>query len=292
LVADEFEGRVRRQIEHLKTSSYREIERRIAEKRIAWFRENQLALDGLEQATPRRAFELLFFDYMGLSPHDLPVVSESETEIAWRSHNPCPTLEASRALDLDTRSVCRAAYEKSTQALVSLLDPRLRFLRSDTEIRPYADHCLERIVRVDFEAMMASALEQARASRRQGNEGYGAVVALGNQILAQAHDTALRARDPSLHAEVNAIRQAVRVTGDPDLSGAILFASCEPCPMCASLAVWANLSAIVYGASIAETARLGRTRILVGAQEIADRSPVMLEVIGGVLKEPCTSFYR
>ena len=96
---------------------------------------------------------------MGLSPGDLPVVSETEAEIAWLSRNPCPTLDACQTLGLDARHVCRAAYEKSTQALVSQLDPQLRFLGSYTEIRPHTDRCREWIVHVDFEAMMELAVE-------------------------------------------------------------------------------------------------------------------------------------
>jgi hypothetical protein len=51
--------------------------------------------------------------------------------------------------------------------------------------------------------------------------------------------------------------------------------------MWSSLAVWANLTAIVYGASIEETARLGKMRIRVSAVDIVAKSPVMIEVIGG-----------
>jgi tRNA(Arg) A34 adenosine deaminase TadA len=229
---------------------------------------------------------------MELSPDDLPIVSESETEIVWQSANPCPTLEAVKALGLDTRTVCRATTEKSTQAFLSQIDPQLRFLRSYEEIRPYATHCREMIVRVDFEAMMRLALEEAKLSRQEGNRGYGAVVVLGQRILSRAHDTAVAQRDPSLHAEVNAIRQAVEVLGDSNLCGAILFSTCEPCPMCSSLAVWANLTTIVYGASIDETARLGKARIHVSADEIVAKSPVMIDVIGGVLHEECKALYR
>ena len=234
---------------------------------------------------------LLFFDYMGLSAGDLPIVSESADEIVWLSRNDCPTLEACRILGLDTRQVCRAAYEKSTQALVSHLDPQLRFLRSYSEIRPHAGHCREMIMRVDFQAMMALAIQEARISLAQGNKGYGVVVTFGNRIIGQAHDTALTERDPSLHAEVNAIRQAVTALDDPNLSGAVLFSTCEPCPMCSSLAVWANLTTIVYGASIDETIRMGRTRIGVSAQEIVAQSPVMIEIIGGVMGDACRSLY-
>ncbi|HYF91203.1 MAG TPA: hypothetical protein VD969_03045 [Symbiobacteriaceae bacterium] len=73
----------------------------------------------------------------------------------------------------------------------SRLDPQLRFLRSYEEIRPYADHCLERIVRVAFEEIMRLAVAEARASLRKGNKGYGAVVAMGSRIIGRAHDTAV-----------------------------------------------------------------------------------------------------
>jgi tRNA(Arg) A34 adenosine deaminase TadA len=181
--------------------------------------------------------------------------------------------------------------EKSTQAFLSQLDPQLRFLRSYQEIRPRAPHCREMILRVEFDAMMRLALAEGWASRQEGNKGYGAVVALGSRVVGCAHDTAVSRRDPSLHAELNAIRQAVLTLGDDNLSGAILFSTCERCPMCSSLAVWANLTAIVYGISIEETARLGKLRIHVSAAEISERSPVMLEVIGGALREECRALY-
>jgi len=59
----------------------------------------------------------------------------------------------------------------------------------------------------------------------------------------------------------------------------ILFSTCEPCPMCSSLAVWANLTSIVYGVSIEETVQMGKSRIQVRAKEIVGQSPVMIEVI-------------
>lgn len=140
----DFAAKVRQQIEKLSTCTLGEIEAETTAKRIAWCREHAIRTG--TAVTPRQAYEWLFFDYMGLSAEDLPVVEESAEKIVWRSLNPCPTLEACRALGLDTRTVCRAAYEQSTQAFLSELDPHLRFGRSYEEIRPYANHCLEWIM--------------------------------------------------------------------------------------------------------------------------------------------------
>ena len=288
---DDFETKVLRQIERLNVYPYSALERQVTEKRIAWFKQKYPENFSRELPTPREAYELLFLEYMGIRPEELPIVAESEMKIEWLSLNPCPTLEACKAIQLDTRQVCRAVYEKSTQALVSQLDPQLRFLRSYDEIRPHANHCRERILRVDFEGMMAVAIQEAKISRRDGDKGYGAVIALGDRIVGKAHDTAATEGDPSLHAEVNAIRQAVYALDDANLSGAILFSTCEPCPLCSSLAVWANLTTIVYGISIQETAQMGKARILVSAKEIVEKSPVMLEVIGGVLRDECEQLY-
>ncbi len=285
-----FQLKVNRQIEQLQRQPLPAIESGIAQKRINWIRHN-LPPERRERPSPRQAFEWLFFDNMGLAPEELPVVSETDTEIIWRSLNPCPTLEATRELGLDTRQVCRAINEKSTQAFLSELDPQLRFFRSYEEIRPYSDDCLERIVRVDLAESMRVALKEARTSRREGNQGYGAVVTWGCHIVVRAHDTVMTGSDPSLHAEVNAIQQAVEVLGDRNLSGAILFSACEPCPMCTALAVWANLTTNVYGVSMEEMACLGRSSILISAREIIARSPVMVELVGDVLKEECRALY-
>jgi len=90
---------------------------------------------------------------------------------------------------------------------------------------------------------------------------------------------------------LKAIREAAATLGTPDLVGALLVSTCEPCPMCAALATWANVTTVVFGSSIADTAAMGRTRIMVGAAEIAGRSPFTMEVIGGVLKEECDRLY-
>jgi len=283
-----FESKVDQQIERLRTQTYRALEADSTERRINWYTQHAVHS---RHPTPRAAYELFFFNYLGLSEDDVPVVSETDTEIVWSSVNPCQTLEACQRIGLDTRVVCRAVYEKSTQAFLSQLDPQLRFLRSYEEIRPYAHHCQERIIHLDFEEIMAVAIAEAQQSHVEGNKGYGAVVMLGQQIIGRAHDTVVSEQDPSLHAEVNAIRQAVKTIHDINLSGAVLFSTCEPCPMCTSLAVWANLTTIVYGVSLEETARLGKTRILLPAAEVIDRSPVMIEVVGGVLADQCKALY-
>ena len=285
-----------REIEALQTGDYGIIERQRSGRRLDWLTAHgyPARLDDPLPAipvSPREAFELLFFDYMELTREEMPVAEETADSIVWLSHDHCPTLEACARLGLDTRQVCRAVSERPVQTFISRLDPRLRFVRDYAAIRPRAAHCREQIVRIDVEALMRVAIAEARAAKAEGNKGYGCVLLMGDRVLARTHDTAVARGDPSLHAEHSAILEAIARWGSPDLTGSLLISTCEPCPMCTGLAVWAGVTTIMFGSSIADTAAMGRSRILVGAAEIAGRAPHVVEVIGGVLKDECDPLY-
>ncbi len=280
----------------LRAGDYGDIERRRSERRLAWLTAHGHGPhegDPLPAipVSPREAFELFFFAYMGRIPEEFPVAEETPDRITWLSDDPCPTLSACSTLGLDTREVCRAVSERPVQTFLSRLDPRLRFVRDYTTIRPHAAHCREQIVRVDVEGAMREAIAEARVAKAEGNKGYGAVVLMGDVVLAKAHDTGITGGDPSLHAEHTAILEAIRRQGAPDLTGALLISTCEPCPMCAGLAVWSGVTTIMYGSSIADTAAMGRSRIQVSVKEIADRSPRVLDVVGGLLRAECDALY-
>lgn len=292
----DFAVALERETADLRTGDYGTVERQRSARRLAWLTaQGHLPHTGdplpAVPVSPRQAFELFFFAYMGRTPDQLPVMEESPDRIVWLSDNACPTLEACRILGLDTRRVCRAVSDRPVQTFLSRLDPRLRFVRDYETIRPHAPHCREQIVRVDVEGAMREAIAEARLAKREGNKGYGALVLMGDRVLARAHDTGITGGDPSLHAEHTAILQAVKTWGSPDLTGALLVSTCEPCPMCAGLAVWSGLTTIMYGSSIAKTAAMGRSRILVGVREIAERSPRVVDVVGGVLGPECDLLY-
>ena len=287
-----FEDTVRRAAAQLQRDGFQAMADRITAKRMAWLDQVLPTVKPRQAFTPRDVYELLFAKQMGLDLAELPVVSESGDEVVWLSYNRCSLLEACVALRLDTRKVCRPVNEKATQAFVSRINPEFRFHRSYQEIRPHADYCRERIMRVDFDAHMRLAIQEARAARSEGDLGRGALVAIEGRVIGQAHDTTVSQRDPSLHAVVSAIRQAAGALGDRDLTGAILFSTCEPCPMCASLAAWANVTTIVYGVSDDELADLGQPGIRIGAREVVARSPFVVEIIPGVLHDECMALYQ
>ncbi len=286
---DHFDQKVRSHIDTLKTIPHKTIEANVANKRRGWVVRNLVKSNFPSKVLPRKAFECLFFDYMGLKPADLPVISEDDEHITWQSANPCPTLDACIALNIDTRKVCREVYEKSTQAFLSQIDPQLRFIRDYQMIRPYADFCLESIIKIDFQKIMEIILEEVKISLHEGDKAGAAVITLGNQIISKAHDSTKTDQDPSKHAPMKAIQEAIINSDKPDLSGMVLFSSSEPCSMCSSLAINANITTIVYGLSIQDTIRLGISDISCGTNDMLKHSDKLVEVIGGVLAVEFTS---
>ena len=96
---------------------------------------------------------------------------------------------------------------------------------------------------------MRLALEQAQAARDAGEIPVGAVIALGDEVIALGHNRRELDGDPTAHAEVVAIREAAKRLGGRRLSGCTLYVTLEPCPMCAGAIVMAGLQRVVYGAA-------------------------------------------
>ncbi len=97
-------------------------------------------------------------------------------------------------------------------------------------------------------AMMRRALQEAAKAARQGEVPVGAVVARDDEILATAHNERETSKDPTAHAELLALRRAAEKLGSWRLTGCTLYATLEPCPMCAGALHAARMSRLVYAA--------------------------------------------
>ncbi len=86
---------------------------------------------------------------------------------------------------------------------------------------------------------------------------FAAMVVQDGKILAQSGNCVTNSCDPTAHAEVQVLRQAAALTGDPHLTDCTLYASCEPCPMCLAAALWAHVPRIIYAATHDEAIRAG-----------------------------------
>ena len=106
---------------------------------------------------------------------------------------------------------------------------------------------------------MQKAKEMAKMGM-EANEGgpFGAVILdkQGN-LLATGHNQVLKSNDPTAHAEIMAIRNACQRLHTYNLSDCILYTSCEPCPMCLSAIIWANIKEVYYACTREDAAKIG-----------------------------------
>ena len=100
----------------------------------------------------------------------------------------------------------------------------------------------------DDERFMREALDEARRGAAAGEVPVGAVVVLDGTVISRAHNAPITLADPTGHAEVLALRMAAEKRGNYRLTGATLYATIEPCPMCCGAALHARVARVVYGA--------------------------------------------
>ncbi|HWV78832.1 MAG TPA: nucleoside deaminase [Isoptericola sp.] len=86
---------------------------------------------------------------------------------------------------------------------------------------------------------------------------FGAVVVTRDGRVIEGNNRVTQDNDPTAHAEVTAIRRACAELGTFDLSGAVLYSSCEPCPMCLASALWARVDAVYFAADRHDAAEAG-----------------------------------
>ena len=108
------------------------------------------------------------------------------------------------------------------------------------------------------ESFLERAIEVGRQAMLQGKGGpFGAVIARGDEWIAEGSNEVTSALDPTAHAEVVAIRAACRTLGHHSLSGCQIYASCEPCPMCLGAIYWARGDALYFAASREDAQAIG-----------------------------------
>jgi tRNA(Arg) A34 adenosine deaminase TadA len=101
------------------------------------------------------------------------------------------------------------------------------------------------------------AIELATRSAQQNGGPFGAVVVRQGEIIGQGYNQVTQNCDPSAHAEIIAIRDACNSLGTHHLEDCVIYASCEPCPMCMSAIYWARIPTLIYAASSADAAEAG-----------------------------------
>ena len=135
---------------------------------------------------------------------------------------------------------------------------------------------------------MREAVALARAAEAAGEVPVGAVVVVGGEIVGRGRNSPVGTNDPTAHAEMLALRQAAAAIGNYRLEGATVYATLEPCAMCAGALVAARVQGLVFGA---RDLRFGgvRSKFRIADSELLNHR---VEVVEGVLAVECVELLK
>jgi len=130
---------------------------------------------------------------------------------------------------------------------------------------------------------MQAALRLARAASVREEVPVGAVVIAEGEILGEAHNETVQRRDPTAHAEMLALQQALQKVGEDRLLMTTMYVTLEPCAQCAGAIVLAKVDRVVFGAYDARCGMAGSVYDLLRNPRLNHRP----EVVGGLMAEEC-----
>lgn len=143
---------------------------------------------------------------------------------------------------------------------------------------------------------LRSAITAAQKAREHGNHPFGALLADQNgKVLLTAENTVTTEDDPTGHAETNLVRQAAKRYPREFLADCTLYASTEPCPMCAGAIFWGNIGRVVYGLSQGELYKIigeeNREVLDLACRMVLSHGKKQVNVIGPMLEDEARSVH-
>jgi tRNA(adenine34) deaminase len=142
------------------------------------------------------------------------------------------------------------------------------------------------------EHYMRMALAQAQQALAADEVPVGAVIVLGERVIAAAHNQREQLADPTAHAEMIAITQAAQALEDWRLDGCTLYVTLEPCIMCSGAILQSRIGTVVYGATDPKGGAVQSLFHLLGDARLNHRA----QVVPGILAQPCgeilTNFFQ
>ena len=138
------------------------------------------------------------------------------------------------------------------------------------------------------EDFLREALELAKDAERGGEVPVGALVVMDGRVIGRGRNSPIARNDPTAHSEIIALREAGAATGNYRLEGATMYATLEPCVMCAGALVAARVSRLVFGA---RDLRFGgvRSKFRLADSEVLNHR---VEIVEGVLGAECAELIQ
>lgn len=141
---------------------------------------------------------------------------------------------------------------------------------------------------IQDEQFMREALLEAEKAFDLGEVPVGCVIVRDGEILARGHNLTETVKDPTVHAEMNALREAAEKLGGWRLPGCSAYVTCEPCAMCAGAMVWARIEKLYIGADDPKAGACGSVVNVASNEGLNHR----IKVERGVLQEECSNILK
>jgi len=138
------------------------------------------------------------------------------------------------------------------------------------------------------EQYMQQAIEQATIAGSNGDVPVGALIVMGDQVLATGYNQRQSSGDPTAHAEIMAIRTAAADERNYRLNDTTLYVTLEPCAMCVGAMLQARISRLVFGAYDPKAGAAGSVLDLCDDRRLNHR----IEVNGGLLEDQCAGLLK
>ncbi len=138
------------------------------------------------------------------------------------------------------------------------------------------------------ELYMREALKEAQIAFDLGEVPVGCVIVRDGEIIARGHNLTETAKDPTMHAEMNALREAAEMLGGWRLPRCTAYVTCEPCSMCAGAMVWARIEELYVGA---DDPKAGACGSVVNVASNPGLNHV-ITVHHGILKDECSDILK
>ena len=145
--------------------------------------------------------------------------------------------------------------------------------------------------RSEHEKYMALALREARKAARIGEVPVGAVIVKDGEIVGKGFNRIESGKDPTMHAEMIAIRRAAKRLGARRLTGCTMYVTIEPCSMCAGAAVIARIDAVVAGARSDKSGACGSVKDILESDSLNHRVCYTVGVLGQECADVLSGFF-
>lgn len=138
---------------------------------------------------------------------------------------------------------------------------------------------------------MQKAIDIAKIGIQNNQTPFGATIIKDGEVVASSHNQVWSTTDITAHAEVNAIREACKKLNSVDLSGCVIYSTCEPCPMCFSAIHWAKIDKIIYGATIEDAKKAGFNELEIHNKTMKKLGKSNLKIKKRVLQKECKELF-